>query len=133
MIELEALGSLEVSDIKTGLIFNIGSGFTANQRKELWKNKENLLGKIVKYKYFDVSILNGSPSESFRRISEYWDNYLLHKNIDIKNLKPSDAAMMMVLFKIAREENKHKEDNIIDAIAYLVLYNNLIKEEINES
>ena len=39
----------------------------------------------------------------------------------------------MVLFKIAREENKHKEDNIIDAIAYLVLYNNLIKEEINES
>ena len=58
MIELEALGSLEVSDIKTGLIFNIGSGFTANQRKELWKNKENLLGKIVKYKYFDVSILN---------------------------------------------------------------------------
>lgn len=58
MIELEALGSLEVSDIKTGLIFNIGNGFTANQRKELWKDKENLLGKIVKYKYFDVSILN---------------------------------------------------------------------------
>ena len=37
------------------------------------------------------------------------------------------------LFKLAREENKHKEDNIIDAIAYLVLYNNLIKEEYNES
>ena len=36
----------------------IGSGFTTNQRKELWKHKEELLGKIVKYKYFDVSILN---------------------------------------------------------------------------
>ena len=41
--------------------------------------------------------------------------------------------MMMVLFKLAREENKHKDDNIIDAIAYLVLYNNLIKEEEHES
>ena len=58
MVELEALGSLEVLDIKTGLAFNIGSGFTTNQRKELWKEKEKLLGKIVKYKYFDVNILN---------------------------------------------------------------------------
>ena len=58
MVELEALGSLEVLDMKTGLAFSIGSGFTANQRKELWKEKEKLLGKIVKYKYFDVSILN---------------------------------------------------------------------------
>ena len=58
MVELEALGSLKVIDVKTGLLFNIGSGFTANQRKELWKNKDKLLGKIVKYKYFDVSILN---------------------------------------------------------------------------
>ena len=100
-----------------------------------------------KQNYIDTSTLNkvkeilngdrldsyGNPSESFKRISDYWDNYLLHKNIDIENLKPSDSAMMMVLFKLAREENKHKEDNIIDAIAYLVLYNNLIKEEINES
>ena len=58
MVELEALGSLEVLDIETGVAFNIGSGFTANQRKELWKHKEELLGKVVKYKYFDVSILN---------------------------------------------------------------------------
>ena len=58
MVELEALGSLEVLDMKTGLAFSIGSGFTANQRKELWKEKEKLLGKIIKYKYFDVNILN---------------------------------------------------------------------------
>ena len=75
----------------------------------------------------------GIPLESFTRISDQWNNYLAHNNIDIENLKPSDVAMMMVLFKLAREENKHKEDNIIDAIAYLVLYNNLIKEEYNES
>lgn len=75
----------------------------------------------------------GNPLNSFGRISDYWNNYLLHKGIVIENLKPSDSAMMMVLFKLAREENKYKEDNIIDAIAYLVLYNNLLKEEYNES
>lgn len=71
----------------------------------------------------------GNPLNSFGRISDYWNNYLLHKGITIKNLNPSDSAMLMALFKLAREENKHKEDNIIDAIAYLVLYNNLLKEE----
>lgn len=75
----------------------------------------------------------GIPLESFTRISDYWNNYLSHNNIDIENLKPSNVAMMMVLFKLAREENKHKEDNIIDAIGYLVLYSNLLKEEENES
>lgn len=58
MVELEALGSLEVFDMKTGISFNIGSGFTINQRKELWKEKKKLLGKIVKYKYFDVTTSN---------------------------------------------------------------------------
>lgn len=58
VVELEALGSIEVLDMKTGVAFSIGSGFTSNERKELWKNKEELLGKIVKYKYFDISILN---------------------------------------------------------------------------
>lgn len=72
----------------------------------------------------------GSPLESFIRISDYWTDYLLHKGITDNILKPSDAVMMMVLFKLAREENKHKEDNIVDAIAYLVLYNNLIREEL---
>ena len=97
----------------------------------------------IKQNSVDTSILNivrgilngarldayGNPLESFTRVSDYWNNYLSHNDIDIEYLKPSDVAMLMVLFKIAREENKHKEDNIIDAIAYLVLYNNLIKEE----
>lgn len=73
----------------------------------------------------------GVPLESFSRISDYWNNYLEHKGISESNIIPSETAMLMVLFKLAREENKHKEDNIIDAIAYLILYNNLLKEEVN--
>lgn len=75
----------------------------------------------------------GRPLASFSRISQDWSVYLFRKGKLEFSIKPSDSAMMMVLFKLAREENKHKDDNIIDAIAYLVLYNNLIKEEYNES
>ena len=75
----------------------------------------------------------GRPLASFNRISQDWSTYLFRKGKLEFSIKPFDSAMMMVLFKLAREENKHKEDNIIDAIAYLVLYNNLLKEEENES
>lgn len=109
----------------------------AEEQLEYIKQKEkqncvdtSTLSKVKEILNGDRLDSYGNPSESFRRISEYWNSYLIHKNLDIENIKPSDSAMMMVLFKLAREEHKHKEDNIIDAIAYLVLYNNLVKEEL---
>ena len=32
--------------------FSIGSGFTMEQRKEFWDDRNNLIGKLVKFKYF---------------------------------------------------------------------------------
>ncbi len=61
----------------------------------------------------------GDASESFDRIAQYWNNWLRDK-IEIK---ADDVAMMMVLFKIARQQGKHQRDNQIDAINYLTLYN----------
>ena len=40
-------------------------------------------------------------------------------------LTSRDVAMLMILFKIAREENKHKRDNITDIIGYAVLAEDL--------
>jgi DNA ligase-1 len=73
MVGLEALGSLEVVDWTTGVIFNIGTGFDPDLRKQLWKCREvdlqngfggisniiqfskkypgKFFGRIVKYKY----------------------------------------------------------------------------------
>lgn len=48
------LGALKVKDIKTGVEFAIGSGYDDQQRKEFWDNRDNLIGKIVKYKHFSV-------------------------------------------------------------------------------
>jgi DNA ligase-1 len=45
------LGGFEVRDLKTGVDFSIGAGFTAAERKAYW-NAPLLIGQTVKYKYF---------------------------------------------------------------------------------
>ena len=48
----DTLGSLTVQ--KDGIVFNIGSGFNDEQRKEIWENRDKYIGKLAKYKCFDV-------------------------------------------------------------------------------
>lgn len=49
-VPLDMLGALVVKHDTYG-VFNIGSGFTKDQRIEFWQNRENIIGKIVTYKY----------------------------------------------------------------------------------
>lgn len=61
------LGALIVRDLKTGVEFKVGTGFTAQMRKEMWQDhifghplsdriKPLIVGKTIKYKYFDVGV-----------------------------------------------------------------------------
>lgn len=52
----EYLGSLIVRSLDTGVLFSIGSGFTEHQRRVLWDDRDNLVGRIVKYKSFKVGV-----------------------------------------------------------------------------
>ena len=52
----DLLGALNVKDIHTDVEFSIGSGFTEEQRREIWNKQVELIGSIVKYKYFEVGI-----------------------------------------------------------------------------
>ena len=47
------LGALVVQT-DDGVRFNIGSGFTDEQRHEFWKGREALVGQFAKFKYFEV-------------------------------------------------------------------------------
>lgn len=53
-IDQGTLGSFIVSWRE--IEFSIGSGFTAEQRKEFWNDRDNLVGKIVKFKYFSLGM-----------------------------------------------------------------------------
>lgn len=50
------LGALVVEDPHQGFRFNIGTGFTDAGRADLWKRRDSLVGKLVKYKYMSVGV-----------------------------------------------------------------------------
>ncbi|MBO2952650.1 ATP-dependent DNA ligase [Burkholderia pseudomallei] len=35
------------------IVFSIGTGFTAAQRRDYWQDRESLIGRLVKFKHFD--------------------------------------------------------------------------------
>ena len=74
--------------------------------------REDILEKARQCVCGDRDVQYGSPEESFKRIADYWSLY-----ID-KPISPQDVAIMMILFKVAREENKDKADNWIDIAGY---------------
>lgn len=49
-VDQDTLGSFIVSWRE--IEFSIGSGFNMEQRKEFWDDRNNLIGKLVKFKYF---------------------------------------------------------------------------------
>jgi DNA ligase-1 len=48
------LGSLDVE--WNGIEFSIGTGFDSEMRKDLWKRRDEIIGKICKFKYFGQGI-----------------------------------------------------------------------------
>lgn len=49
------LGALVVTN-KEGITFSIGTGFTHQERFEIWNAKPPVIGEWVKYKYFDTGV-----------------------------------------------------------------------------
>lgn len=47
-----------VTDIHSSVNFSVGSGFTMAQRETYWRDAQALIGKIIKYKYFSIGVLN---------------------------------------------------------------------------
>ena len=56
MEPMGTLGALKVKDIKSGVEFNIGTGFDQETRQKLWDRRKKIIGKIVKYKYFEIGV-----------------------------------------------------------------------------
>lgn len=68
----------------------------------------------------------GQTSACHEKIAALWSQW---KGV---NFTKADVAMMMVLFKIARESLNHKPDNAIDCASYLSFYDDFIKDFINK-
>lgn len=56
MVPGGVLGSLTVTDCESGIEFGIGTGFDALERAELWSQRAALVGKVVRYKHFEIGV-----------------------------------------------------------------------------
>lgn len=54
---LGRLGAVEVKFLHNGqeMYCEVGSGFTDDERLEYWKHPENIIGKVIEVKYFEVT------------------------------------------------------------------------------
>ena len=50
------LGALIVKDLKTGVEFNVGTGFTAEDRFGIWKQRDTLIWKVISYEYLPIGV-----------------------------------------------------------------------------
>jgi len=54
------MGKLIVHDEVLDKELEVGTGFTKEQREEIWANQKNYLGKVITYKYQEV-LASGAP------------------------------------------------------------------------
>jgi DNA ligase 1 len=55
-VPMDSMGALVCKDVKTGVEFNIGTGFSANDRKVIWTKRAEHMGQLVKYKSFPIGV-----------------------------------------------------------------------------
>tara|TARA_R110000744_G_C19367560_1_gene562058 strand:+ start:2761 stop:3225 length:465 start_codon:yes stop_codon:yes gene_type:complete len=72
----------------------------------------------------------GHPRDNFQNVAILWNAFLMNKVMEVENKIPgelresqvrfneNDIALMMILLKVAREQSKHKRDNIVDIAGY---------------
>lgn len=50
------LGALVVQDIKTGIEFNVGTGFSAEERQDIWNKRDSYDKKVLTYEYLPIGV-----------------------------------------------------------------------------
>ena len=53
-VPAETMGALLVRDVKTGVEFSLGTGFTAAMRQDIWDTRPEIIGCFVKYKHLPI-------------------------------------------------------------------------------
>jgi len=73
----------------------------------------------------------GSPEDSLENIAGLWTAYVQNKmkyhfdqGKDFE-LSSKDVTLLMILFKVSREQYNHKRDNLVDAAGYVKLAANI--------
>ena len=74
----------------------------------------------------------GNPEDSFTWIAQRWNQYLKGRYGATFELNAEDATFMMADFKMARECNQRKPDNVVDAVGYLGINYDMIQGAVGQ-
>lgn len=86
----------------------------------------NILNKadnIVNNRKEEIERLYGPFSEGMKKAAS------IASLMSSKIITPKDMYVCMIALKLSRESYNHKEDNLLDAVAYLGALNNFINEK----
>ncbi|WP_353078896.1 DUF6378 domain-containing protein [Flavobacterium sp.] len=87
----------------------------------------NILKKadeIVNLRSEEKERMYGDFIESMKKTSE------LASIMSNKNINVNDCYNVLIALKLARQSHSHKEDNLLDAVAYLGSLNNYLNDKI---
>jgi len=56
LVPMGTLGALQVQDVKTQVEFNVGTGFDAGLRQEIWNKRDEYKGRILTYEFLAVGV-----------------------------------------------------------------------------
>ncbi len=86
------------------------------------EERQDILTEARDIIYGDREQAYGDPGVNLRRIADLWTTYLRNRAVDLDApLSAEDVCWMMVLLKIARNQNQVKRDNLVDAVGYVAL------------
>lgn len=66
-------GGFRVRDLVSGVVFDIGTGLTDEDSAFFWANRNEAVGKILKYKSFEVGVKDKPRFPVFLGLREAWD------------------------------------------------------------
>ena len=119
------LNALAAYDI-TGRYINDGWVRSSTIGSDFDIDKEHTKTDILKEA---IELLNRDRAEDYGDLVDNFENIQTIANILLKKdriaLKLEHVAIVMIAVKIAREGNKHKRDNLVDAVNYIQIYNTL--------
>lgn len=77
LVPAGVLGAFVVRDLISNVEFDVGTGFTADQRKDFWNRylkggKDSVLGEVITYKHFEVSGVKDAPRFPVFKCFRYW-------------------------------------------------------------